>query len=186
VVAALLLMLVACTAAADDLESRPTETPRIELRIKVDQIRKVELARGDDGQWVYLLIDDEGRQLTETPQQFSARLYSEYAGRSWLHRLFNISGTAGIAWVAFGFLGQFLFTGRMIVQWLVSEKHRKSTIPVVFWYMSLAGGTMLLIYFIWRRDIVGICGQATGVFIYLRNLVLIRRHRVGEAVRSGE
>ena len=77
------------------------------------------------------------------------------------------SPTVG-AWVGLGLLGQVLFTGRMIVQWLASEKQKRSVIPVAFWWMSLGGATMLIISFIWRVDIVGILGQATGWFIYLR------------------
>ena len=61
----------------------------------------------------------------------------------------------------------------MLVQWLTSEKSKRSVVPVSFWWMSLVGATMLLVYFIWRRDIVGILGQATGWIIYIRNLVLI-------------
>ncbi|HHQ49151.1 MAG TPA: hypothetical protein ENK19_09765 [Acidobacteria bacterium] len=79
-------------------------------------------------------------------------------------------------WVALGLLGQVLFTGRMVVQWLVSEKRKRSVVPVIFWWMSLGGATMLLIYFLWRKDIVGVLGQSTGWFIYSRNLWLIYRH----------
>ena len=70
-------------------------------------------------------------------------------------------------------LGQVLFTGRMVVQWIASEKAQRSVIPTAFWWMSLGGATMLIIYFIWRVDIVGIVGQATGWFIYVRNLWFI-------------
>ena len=77
--------------------------------------------------------------------------------------------------MALGFLGQLLFTGRMLVQWLVSERHRRSIVPPIFWWMSLAGASMLLTYFVWRRDIVGVLGQATGWMIYSRNLWLIYR-----------
>ncbi|MEC7351885.1 MAG: lipid-A-disaccharide synthase N-terminal domain-containing protein [Planctomycetota bacterium] len=76
-------------------------------------------------------------------------------------------------WVSVGLFGQALFTGRMLVQWLASERLRRSTIPVAFWWMSLAGATMLLAYFIWRRDIVGVLGQGLGWIIYVRNLGLI-------------
>jgi lipid-A-disaccharide synthase-like uncharacterized protein len=80
-------------------------------------------------------------------------------------------------WIAIGFIGQGLFTARFLVQWLYSEKVRKSVIPVSFWYFSLAGGLTLLAYAIHRRDPVFIAGQATGVVVYLRNLVLISRER---------
>jgi lipid-A-disaccharide synthase-like uncharacterized protein len=75
--------------------------------------------------------------------------------------------------VSVGLLGQVLFTGRMIVQWLASEKKHESVVPPVFWWMSLIGSLMLLSYFTWRRDIVGILGQGFGLAIYLRNLHLI-------------
>ncbi|MEE2680941.1 MAG: lipid-A-disaccharide synthase N-terminal domain-containing protein [Planctomycetota bacterium] len=76
-------------------------------------------------------------------------------------------------WVSVGLLGQALFTGRMLVQWVASERRRRSTIPVMFWWMSLLGASMLLAYFIWRKDIVGILGQGLGWVIYIRNLALI-------------
>lgn len=80
-------------------------------------------------------------------------------------------------WIAIGFLGQFMFTMRFVVQWVHSERNRKSLIPIAFWYFSLAGGGILLAYAIWRADPVFITGQAAGIFIYLRNLTFIRRER---------
>jgi lipid-A-disaccharide synthase-like uncharacterized protein len=80
-------------------------------------------------------------------------------------------------WLAIGFLGQLMFTMRFIVQWFASERKRRSVIPVAFWYFSLAGGMVLLLYAIHKRDPVFITGQAAGVFIYLRNLYLILRER---------
>ena len=80
-------------------------------------------------------------------------------------------------WLAIGFLGQLMFTMRFIVQWYASERKRRSVIPVAFWYFSLAGGMVLLLYAIHKRDPVLITGQAAGVFIYLRNLYLILRER---------
>ncbi len=85
-------------------------------------------------------------------------------------------------WLAVGLLGQSLFSARFIVQWLVSEKRRKSVTPVAFWYFSLAGGVILLAYAIHRRDTVFMVGQATGLIVYVRNLMLItRRRRDGDA-----
>jgi lipid-A-disaccharide synthase-like uncharacterized protein len=80
-------------------------------------------------------------------------------------------------WLAIGFMGQGIFSARFIVQWLVSEKEKKSIIPVAFWYLSLFGGITLLIYSIYKQDPVFILGQSTGVFIYARNLYLIQRER---------
>jgi len=72
-----------------------------------------------------------------------------------------------------GLSGQVLFTGRMLVQWVVSERSKRSVVPTAFWWMSLCGASMLVIYFIWRKDIVGVLGQCTGWTIYVRNLWLI-------------
>ena len=78
-------------------------------------------------------------------------------------------------WIAVGFFGQALFSARFVVQWIYSEKNRKSVIPVAFWWFSLSGGVVLLSYAIWRSDPVFIAGQAGGLLIYLRNLYFIRR-----------
>ncbi len=80
-------------------------------------------------------------------------------------------------WVGIGFGGQALFFGRFFVQWIASERARRSVIPLSFWWFSIGGGSVLLLYAIHRRDPVFIAGQATGLLIYLRNLLLIRRER---------
>ena len=74
-----------------------------------------------------------------------------------------------------GFGGQALFASRFIIQWIKSEGAKKSVIPVAFWYFSIGGGTVLLLYAIWRQDPVIICGQGLGLFIYARNLYFILR-----------
>ena len=73
-----------------------------------------------------------------------------------------------------GFTGQAVFAMRFIVQWIYSEKMKRSVIPVVFWYLSLAGSILLLIYAILRRDPVFILGQSTGFIVYIRNILLIK------------
>ena len=80
-------------------------------------------------------------------------------------------------WLLIGFFGQALFAGRFIVQWLKSERERASVIPVTFWYFSLAGGLILCVYAIHKRDPVFITGQLTGLFIYARNLYFIHHNR---------
>ena len=76
-----------------------------------------------------------------------------------------------------GMLGQILFFSRFLVQWIASEKKGKSTIPLSFWYLSIGGGTLLLFYAIWRKDPVITLGQLVGLFVYVRNLMLIHRHK---------
>lgn len=83
-------------------------------------------------------------------------------------------------WVIIGFLGQFMFTMRFIVQWFASEKVQKSVIPTSFWIFSILGGSIVLAYAIERQDPVFIVGQATGLLIYFRNLYFVWRNRRGE------
>ncbi len=82
-----------------------------------------------------------------------------------------------IIFLIIGFLGQGLFASRFIVQWIYSEKKGESSIPLVFWYLSIFGGVGLLIYAIFRKDPVIILGQTFGIFIYLRNLFLIYKSK---------
>lgn len=77
-------------------------------------------------------------------------------------------------WIVIGFIGQALFSARFLLQWIASERARRSIIPTAFWYFSLGGSAVLLAYAIHRADPVFIVGQATGLAIYLRNLYLIR------------
>ena len=78
-------------------------------------------------------------------------------------------------WLIIGFLGQIMFFMRFLIQWFVSEKKRKSVIPISFWYFSIIGGVLLLGYSIFRKDPVFMLGQSMGVVIYSRNLYLIRK-----------
>jgi len=80
-------------------------------------------------------------------------------------------------WLILGFTAQLLFTARFLVQWIISEKEKRSVIPVVFWYFSLAGGILLFVYAIKRKDPVFIVGQGSGIIVYGRNLILIFKNR---------
>lgn len=80
-------------------------------------------------------------------------------------------------WLGIGFLGQALFSARFVVQWLASERVRQSVVPHAFWWFSLAGGITLLAYALWRQDPVFVLGQSLGLVVYVRNLMLISRHR---------
>lgn len=82
-----------------------------------------------------------------------------------------------LAWIVVGFMGQALFSARFVVQWLASERVRRSIVPRAFWYFSLAGGATLLAYAIHKRDPVFIAGQGLGLFVYLRNIYLIHSGR---------
>jgi lipid-A-disaccharide synthase-like uncharacterized protein len=78
-------------------------------------------------------------------------------------------------WLILGFVAQGMFASRFLVQWIASERQKKSVIPVQFWFLSLGGGILLLIYAIYRKDPVFILGQGAGLIIYSRNLILIFR-----------
>jgi lipid-A-disaccharide synthase-like uncharacterized protein len=84
-------------------------------------------------------------------------------------------------WLIIGFLGQALFSLRFIVQWIKSERMKRSVVPLAFWYFSLAGGVTLFAYAVHRMDPVFIVGQGSGIFIYLRNLWLIYREPIAAA-----
>src|SRR6202047_1755122 len=88
-------------------------------------------------------------------------------------------------WVILGFAAQGFFTMRFVVQWIASERARKSVIPVAFWFFSIGGGLLLLIYALYRRDPVFILGQAFGVLFYARNLYFELRDRGKQAAPAG-
>jgi lipid-A-disaccharide synthase-like uncharacterized protein len=89
-------------------------------------------------------------------------------------------------WLLLGFSGQIFFSLRFLVQWLASEKAGRSTVPRSFWYYSLIGGLMVLLYAIYTRDPVFIAAFAFNSFIYVRNLVLLRREDLAAAAEVAE
>lgn len=114
---------------------------------------------------------------------FGSKVASQVAdGRSnWLFRLLNITSWVSLVWIAIGFGGQLLFSGRMFIQWLISERHKVSIITPAFWWFSLLGGICLFTYFVWRQDAVGVLGQSSGIVIYARNLRLLSKQKRREA-----
>ncbi|HUP45545.1 MAG TPA: lipid-A-disaccharide synthase N-terminal domain-containing protein [Thermoanaerobaculia bacterium] len=89
-------------------------------------------------------------------------------------------------WVAIGLSGQMLFGSRFLVQWIASERKKTSHIPILFWYLSLSGGIVTALYAIHRRDPVFIIGQSAGLMVYIRNLMLIYRHRSDAHQRAAD
>lgn len=152
------------------------------VKVKLaDSREKVEIERLADGSHRFVLHRRDGREEHLSPEAFAALVVEEGAGRAWWLHFLNISSAAGLLWVSLGLAGQLIFTGRMLIQWLASERERRSVVPVAFWWLSLAGSSMLVVYFLWRKDVVGVLGQGAGWVIYLRNLWLIYR---GEVVAS--
>jgi lipid-A-disaccharide synthase-like uncharacterized protein len=90
-----------------------------------------------------------------------------------------------IPWLVIGLAGQVAFTGRFVVQWLVSEKKRESVIPRVFWLLSLAGSTLLFLYAFLQGDPPLVILQAINFGIYVRNIMLLRSGQTrGIALKS--
>jgi lipid-A-disaccharide synthase-like uncharacterized protein len=182
----LIILLVSAAAiggyalARGQLRTTWSDDPTsVKVKVKLkDTSRNPLLIRQEDGSFLYIVEYDDGHIEQLTPQAFSQRLYEEAVSRNFAWRVMNITTPLGIIWIGIGLLGQVLFTGRMVVQWLISEKKRRSVVPVAFWWMSLIGATLLLCYFLWRKDVVGVLGQATGWFIYVRNLWLIYGRQV--------
>lgn len=94
-----------------------------------------------------------------------------------LKALIHLSGDPDFFWVCIGFIGQGMFFMRFFVQWLASEKVKKSIIPDAFWYFSMSGGLVLFCYALFREDPVFIIGQGSGLLIYARNLYFLRKSR---------
>ncbi len=100
---------------------------------------------------------------------------------AYLHDVFvmNFDG-----WVVLGFVAQALFTMRFMVQWIASERARRSVVPAAFWFFSVGGGVLLLTYALYRRDPVFIAGQAFGLLVYARNLYFLVKHGRQAAVEG--
>jgi lipid-A-disaccharide synthase-like uncharacterized protein len=90
---------------------------------------------------------------------------------------FDKQSTTELIWLAVGFGAQAMFMMRFVIQWVASERVKRSIVPETFWYFSLGGGLMLLAYSVWRMDPVYIFGQALGTVIYARNIYFIWTHK---------
>ena len=79
-------------------------------------------------------------------------------------------------WLAFGLVAQLFFTARFLVQWISSERAGKSVVPLAFWFFSMGGGLMTLVYGFVKREPIIILGQAMATVIYVRNIMLIMKN----------
>ncbi len=138
-----------------------------------DRIVSIEVSKNDSGQLVGTFHGAEEGAKPLTGDEFFEELYQRSKDIPWYYKWLDVTSFVGIVWVVFGFLAQAVFTARMLVQWLASEKAKSSVVPTAFWWLSLLGASMLLVYFVWRKEPVGFFGQATGWFIYVRNLWFI-------------
>jgi len=94
--------------------------------------------------------------------------------QNWFYDVFVLQFDA---WIVLGFVAQFLFMMRFMVQWIASERAGRSIVPVAFWFFSIGGGALLFVYAISRKDPVFIAGQGLGLFIYFRNIWLILKEK---------
>jgi len=171
-----IVLLGTFPSAAQDDDVTVEEGTRV--KIVLPGVERVDLVRGyREGTYAYHVRFKDGREESLSPDALAEATFRIQSERPFWQRVLNISTAFGVAWVALGLLGQLLFAGRMLFQWIASEKARRSIVPVSFWWMSLGGATMLILYFIWRKDIVGTLGQSTGWVIYSRNLYLIYGRR---------
>ena len=109
--------------------------------------------------------------LIRLSQDLSAYLYDVFVAR------FDL-------WLVFGIVAQLLFGARFIVQWIASERAGRSIMPLAFWFFSMAGGLMTLVYGLVRREPIIILGQTLSTVIYVRNLMLIFREKRAHLARE--
>ena len=168
---------------------KPTDPDSTRFELRIGAARHfVEQRPAGDG-FEYHFIGGGQGWLSES--EFASRNAEQHG--AWMRRpaiertllgFFNITSWLNFGWVMVGLVGQAAFFGRMFIQWIVSEKSRKSQVPELFWWFSFIGGVCLFTYFVWRVDIVGVLGQSTGVVIYARNLRLIHKERRRAARRA--
>ena len=96
---------------------------------------------------------------------------------TWIGKEYRFLGLDWSYLMVLGFIGNALFSMRFLVQWVASERQGESVIPVSFWYWSIAGSALMCIYFVFRRDPVGILAYLPNSMIYIRNLMLIRKRK---------
>lgn len=128
-----------------------------------------------DGELV-VVYNKKGDETVYNGEEFLQEIRERKNGKSdvaWLFKVLDITSWTSMAWVTVGLLGQAAFAGRMFAQWLAAEKAKQAVVPPLFWWMSLVGSSMLIIYFIWRKEPIGLLGQAAPWFIYVRNLWFI-------------
>ncbi len=138
-----------------------------------DRIVSIEVEKNEAGQLIGIFEGAGEGAKHLTGDELFEELYRRKKNIPRYYKWLDVTSFVGVVWVVFGFMAQLVFTARMVVQWYASEKVRSSIVPPTFWWLSLLGSSMLLVYFIWRKEPVGFFGQATGWFIYVRNLWFI-------------
>lgn len=138
-----------------------------------DRISTIAVVTGTDGERVARFDGWEPGEPELSGDAFFEEIARRREDLPWIYGILDVTSVTGVLWVAFGFAGQAVFMGRMVAQWRASEKAKSSVVPPIFWWLSLLGSSMLMVYFLWRKEVVGFLGQSTGWFIYIRNLWFI-------------
>jgi lipid-A-disaccharide synthase-like uncharacterized protein len=138
-----------------------------------DRIVTIDVVKSDDGEFRARFDGWEEGDPELTGDEVLGEIYERKRDLLWIYKWLDVTSITGVLWVLFGFAGQAVFMGRMMIQWYASEKARSSVVPPLFWWLSLLGSSMLMIYFIWRKEIVGFVGQSSGWIVYTRNLWFI-------------
>lgn len=130
-------------------------------------------------------IADLQRQLRQAEAREDAGKTFWQKTRDHLSRMLPITLAAWL-WFVVGFGGEFVFFLRFVVQWLASERHKRTVVPMAFWHLSLVGTAMVLAYAVYRIDPVFILAYSLNVVIYVRNLYIARNNPALQAVMEKE
>jgi lipid-A-disaccharide synthase-like uncharacterized protein len=115
-------------------------------------------------------------QETDTRRDRGSMMLIQY-GQALGDYLYDVFVAKFDFWLAFGLVAQLFFTARFLVQWISSERAGQSVVPMAFWFFSMGGGLMTLIYGVAKREPVIILGQGLATIIYVRNIMLIVKNR---------
>jgi len=161
------------------------DAPEMDLELKDPGGNPVTIEKPGLGAWFYKIVTKQrghtrGSFTVESAGDFEVTakiraVAGKTPDRAVVLAFARTSSIGRLLWLLLGFGGQICFSLRFIIQWLASERAGRSTVPRAFWYYSLFGGLMILAYAIYTRDPVFIMAYAFNAFIYVRNLVLIRR-----------
>ncbi len=189
------VILAEQVVAPEPLPVGALKAPEIDLALSDSTDQPVDIGKPGLGAWFYKIVTKQrGHTLGSFAIEKSGDFHVKAAVRAVAGKkpdravvlAFARTASPGrFLWLLLGFGGQICFSLRFIIQWLASEKAGRSTVPRVFWYYSLFGGLMILAYAIFTRDPVFIMAYAFNAFIYVRNLVLIRREDKAAVATAG-
>jgi lipid-A-disaccharide synthase-like uncharacterized protein len=173
IIGEILFVGILCAVAFVLFRQHPAIPNAVHADIKLaDTKAQVYLQRDAAGHYQYFIWRPGGATEKVTAEHLADLLYNTGANGG-MAAFLGTASTSVMIWLGVGLFGQLLFTGRMVVQWIASERKGSSVVPPMFWWMSLVGSLLLLAYFLWRRDPIGLLGQAFGSFVYLKNILWI-------------